>query len=521
MDDEDSFIIEEGSVKHLPMAGEISKTMEESALARGTGISKRSPQLIEHYMLEGKALVATAADGSWAGFCYLNVFGDGRFVTSSGLIVSPKYRNRGLASLLKQKLFAVSRERYPQASLVGITTSPAVMKINTQLGFYPTAFSDMPQDESFWKGCASCVNHDILVRTQRKMCLCTAMRYDPREKKQEVVGKPEKTVGRKPARPIFTGIERKRFMKTVAIFVALVALTLTLSAQDQGTPLVLHTATGAIQGTLLMPATTGPVPVALLIAGSGPTDRDGNNPMAKNNSLKLLAEALQSKGFATLRYDKRGIAASRTAGGKEEDLRFEHYAQDAAAWVRQLKTDPRFSRVVIIGHSEGSLLGMIAAQQSPADRFISLDGAGYPAGDIIRQQLAKQPQAVTDVAYPIIDSLNAGKTVSNVNMMLYALFRPSVQPYLISWFKYNPQTEISKLKIPVLVVQGLADIQVPNENATMLFNALKGSKLAYIRNMNHVLKETTTDVQQNMATYNNPDLPVAPELVGTLTTFMK
>jgi hypothetical protein len=186
-DEEDSFLIEIGSAKHIHMAEEISKTMEESALARGTGISKRSPQLITHYITEGQALVATDANGSWAGFCYLNVFGNGRFVTSSGLIVSPRYRDRGLARQLKRKLFEVSRQRYPQASLVGITTSPAVMKINTQLGLYPTSFADMPQDDGFWKGCETCVNHDILMRTNRKLCLCTAMRYDPKEKSQDAI----------------------------------------------------------------------------------------------------------------------------------------------------------------------------------------------------------------------------------------------------------------------------------------------------------------------------------------------
>ena len=180
-DDEDSreFVIEVGTERHVWMAEEISGVMEESARVRGTGISKRPPELIAHYLREGKALVAIGDDGTWAGFCYLNVFDSGRFVSSSGLIVSPHWRDRGVAHQLKHRLFELSRNLYPNASLIGITTSPAVMKINTALGFYPTAFSDMPQDEAFWKGCSSCVNHDILLRTNRKLCLCTAMRYDP------------------------------------------------------------------------------------------------------------------------------------------------------------------------------------------------------------------------------------------------------------------------------------------------------------------------------------------------------
>ena len=173
-------MIEVGEERHVRLAEEISEVMEESARVRGTGISKRPPALIAQYIREGKALVAIGTDGTWAGFCYLNVFDNGRFVSSSGLIVSPQWRERGVAQELKIKLFELSRQQYPHASLIGITTSPAVMKINTKLGFYPTAFSDMPQEEAFWKGCSSCVNHDILARTNRKFCLCTAMRYDPK-----------------------------------------------------------------------------------------------------------------------------------------------------------------------------------------------------------------------------------------------------------------------------------------------------------------------------------------------------
>ncbi|AYB35392.1 GNAT family N-acetyltransferase [Chryseolinea soli] len=153
--------------------------MEESAKARGTGIGKRSPETIANYIREGKALMAFHSDGRWAGFCYMNDFDNGAMVSNSGLIVAPEFREHGLATLLKKALFDLCREKYPEASVVGITTSAAVMKINTALGFYPTAFSEMPHDEKFWKGCELCVNHDILKRTGRKFCLCTAMRFDP------------------------------------------------------------------------------------------------------------------------------------------------------------------------------------------------------------------------------------------------------------------------------------------------------------------------------------------------------
>ena len=185
--DEDSshhhdFNIQEATTGHLHLATRIATTMEESAKARGTGIGKRSPETIANYIREGKALMAFHRDGRWAGFCYMNEFDNGAMVSNSGLIVAPEFREHGLATLLKKELFDLCRRKYPEANIVGITTSPAVMKINTALGFYPTAFSEMPRDEKFWKGCELCVNHDILKRTGRKFCLCTAMRFDPAQK---------------------------------------------------------------------------------------------------------------------------------------------------------------------------------------------------------------------------------------------------------------------------------------------------------------------------------------------------
>jgi len=172
------FLIEVASEKHIHFASIISRTMEESARARGTGISKRTPETIAGYMKEGNALVAMDGEGRWAGFCYLAVWENGLFVSNSGLIVDPSFRACGLASKLKYALLQLSRKKYPLASVVGITTSVAVMKINTALGFHPTVFSEMPKDKLFWKGCQSCVNHDILKRTDGKYCLCTAMRLD-------------------------------------------------------------------------------------------------------------------------------------------------------------------------------------------------------------------------------------------------------------------------------------------------------------------------------------------------------
>lgn len=293
-------------------------------------------------------------------------------------------------------------------------------------------------------------------------------------------------------------------------------LIVTMNAQ----PVELNTPTGTIFGTLQVPDVEHPVPVVLLIAGSGPTDRDGNNPAMKNNSLKMLADSLFEHGYASLRYDKRGIAESKDAGSDESELRFEHYIDDAAAWIEQLRKDNRFSKYIIAGHSEGSLIGMIAAAKTQADGFISLAGAGYKAGDILKTQLAAQPEPVKSACYSSIDSLEAGKTFSEVNPLLYSLFRPSIQPYLISWFRYNPCEEIKKLTVPVLLVQGTTDIQVSVQDAENLKQAKPGARLVVIEGMNHILKNAPAERQANIATYTDPVLPLNDILVKEVTAFI-
>jgi uncharacterized protein len=286
------------------------------------------------------------------------------------------------------------------------------------------------------------------------------------------------------------------------------------------TALVLHTATGDIFGTLTLPKNFSNGPVALIIAGSGPTDRNGNNPSMKNESLRMLSYALANNAIASLRYDKRGIAESRESMKGESQLRFEDYIRDAEGWLDLLKKDKRFSKVVVIGHSEGSLIGMVAAYKH-ADGFVSVAGAGRSADKILKEQLSKQTQSVQDLSCPVIDSLVKGKTVSNVDPMLYSLFRPSVQPYIISWFKYDPQAEIKKLSIPVLVLQGTNDIQVSTEDAHLLAKANDHAQLVLIDNMNHILKTVQGDRDANIATYTNPSLPINDTLVDAIVNFIK
>lgn len=176
------FVILIAGELHTKYAEQICLEMEQSAKARGTGIAKRSPDYVRLKMREGKAVVAFSNTGEWAGFCYIESWGHGKYVANSGLIVAPAFRKSGLAREIKKKIFELSRERYPDAKLFGLTTGLAVMKINSDLGYEPVTYSELTDDEEFWKGCRSCVNFQILQSKERKNCLCTAMLYDPAEK---------------------------------------------------------------------------------------------------------------------------------------------------------------------------------------------------------------------------------------------------------------------------------------------------------------------------------------------------
>ncbi|CAD0006050.1 alpha/beta hydrolase [Flavobacterium chungangense] len=285
-------------------------------------------------------------------------------------------------------------------------------------------------------------------------------------------------------------------------------------------PIVLKINTDQLFGTLTTPDLTKKYPVALLISGSGPTDRNGNNPMMKNNSLKMLAESLAKNGIASLRYDKRGIGESKASAISEQTLVFENYTEDAKSWINLLKQDKRFSEVIIIGHSEGSLIGMIAGAK--ANKFISIAGPGESADILIKTQIgSKSNKQLNDLTFPIIDSLKSGNTVKKVDPMLNSLFRASIQPYLISWFKYNPQTEIKKLNVPILIVQGNKDLQVTVKDAELLSQASKNAELLIVENMNHVLKNIEGDTQANMESYNNESLPVSEVMTNKIISFIK
>ncbi len=178
-----SFQIIVANASHKEYSIQITDEMENSAKARGTGIAKRSPAYVEIKMEEGKAVIALTSDGKWAGFCYIEAWGHGKYVANSGLIVSPEYRKYGLARKIKNEVFKLSRIKYPESTIFGLTTGAAVMKINSELGYIPVSYSDLTDDNEFWKGCQSCVNYEILMSKNRQNCLCTAMLYDPNSKR--------------------------------------------------------------------------------------------------------------------------------------------------------------------------------------------------------------------------------------------------------------------------------------------------------------------------------------------------
>jgi pimeloyl-ACP methyl ester carboxylesterase len=287
-------------------------------------------------------------------------------------------------------------------------------------------------------------------------------------------------------------------------------------------PAELKTPTGTLYGTLDLSASAGPWPVVLIHPGSGPTDRDGNSAFTKNDSLKLLGRGLAAKGVACLRIDKRGIGASAKAMVKEADLTINTYAADVAAWVKQLRADKRFTKVGFIGHSEGALIGELAGQTVQFDAFVSLCGPGRRLSDILREQLKSKLDALAEKNEAILKSLEAGRTVADVPRELQALYRPSMQSYLISVFKIDPAALVAKLKCPVLIVRGTADVQVSAADFDRLAKAKPGIETLTVENMTHVLKRVKdpTDRAEQLKTYTDPSLPIAPEVVEGIAQFL-
>lgn len=277
-----------------------------------------------------------------------------------------------------------------------------------------------------------------------------------------------------------------------------------------------------IKGTLFTPDKMAKEKkLVILIAGSGPTNRSGNQTSGANNSLRFLAQGIAAQGVSVYSYDKRIFALMIAGNLDEKSLSFSDFIGDAKDVIAYFKATKNYSKIIIAGHSEGSLIGMVAANAN-ADGFISLAGPGRSIDAVLGEQLDKQlPPAMKAEAAGYLAQLKEGKTFELKNPALASIFRESVQPYMISWMKYVPEQEIKKLNIPVLLVNGTKDLQVPATDAELLKKAKPDARLVIIPGMNHIFKEIKTDDAENLATYSNPDLPVMPQLLEAVNQFLK
>lgn len=275
-----------------------------------------------------------------------------------------------------------------------------------------------------------------------------------------------------------------------------------------------------LNGTLYMPQNfSKKTKLVIIIAGSGIPDRDGNMPNMTTNSYKFLAESLVKNGNAVYAFDKRSIAQIKAGNVKEEDGSFEDLIGDVIDIIAYFKAKKQYSKIVLAGHSEGSLIGMVAAKGN-ADAFISLAGMGRNFDEIVVEQIGKQAPFLKEETKTNFELLKKGETFELKTPALGAIFRKSLQPYLISILKYNPAVEIKKLDIPILIVNGTKDLQVPDSDARLLHEANPKSELVIVENMNHLLKEIKGDTAENQQSYNNGDLPVMPELSQKINTFL-
>ncbi|MEZ4923133.1 MAG: alpha/beta fold hydrolase [Crocinitomicaceae bacterium] len=312
-------------------------------------------------------------------------------------------------------------------------------------------------------------------------------------------------------------------MKTFALILSILLLTPGKAFVEEQVELVTPGCT--LKGTL----TTQDDPsqstlLVILIAGSGPTDRNGNNPAMENNSLKMFSEMLVANGYSCLRYDKRAIGESSVPNLTKETLNFDLSISDASEWVNQYAADVRFHGIVLAGHSQGSLVALAAANQNEnVSAVISLAGAGQPIHQILKWQLAKSlSPELQGLVNTKLDTLAMGDTLKVTPDVFYSFMHPSVQPFLISWMKYDPGQEAAKLKVPLLIVNGTTDLQVQVSEAKLLKEKQPNATLAIIKNMNHILKFTKDkEMGPQLELYGDPDPPLHKKLTGVVVDFLE
>lgn len=300
----------------------------------------------------------------------------------------------------------------------------------------------------------------------------------------------------------------------------LIGLSLICNAQEYGENSEIRININ-INGTLLTPE----IPtkdLVIIIPGSGPTDRDGNQQMTRNNSLKLLATGLAKKGIASYRYDKRVLTLIRRNALQEDKLSFDMFIEDAIATVDFFKKQNLFSNIYVIGHSQGSLVGMVAAQQIDVAGFISLTGPGQSIDKTVINQVALQMPDLKEKAETAFSTLKNEGKVTDYSPALASIFRPSVQPFMASWMQYNPQEEIAKLNGEnILIITGTKDIQISEEEAALLQKGNPKAKLVTIPKMNHVLRIIDGGDLENTKSYNLSALPISEDVVTHIEQFIK
>jgi hypothetical protein len=299
---------------------------------------------------------------------------------------------------------------------------------------------------------------------------------------------------------------------------ALVALTLTFGATINARAEESRISIGPISAVLTVPPNVERPPVALLIAGSGSTDHDGNGPQAKPATLKKLSEQLLARGIATLRYDKRGAGGWKPAFGRPEDFRFKDYVDDAVALVSYLRGSGRFPHVAVIGHSEGGLVAILTAQRVPVDRLVLLATAARRQGDLLKAQLEKKlsPEALAPIA-TAIDAIMAGQIVDPPPPGLS--IPPAMQPGIASAFTEDPIDPLKKIMTPTLIIAGGRDSQLARLDLLALSAADSAAKTLWLPDMNHVLNDVT-DEADNLASYNQPERPLDPDLIEAVAAFI-
>lgn len=278
-----------------------------------------------------------------------------------------------------------------------------------------------------------------------------------------------------------------------------------------------------VDGVLQVPTEGNLHPLVIIIAGSGPTDRDGNSPMTKNNSLKYLAEGLNQNKIATFRFDKRTVKMSQQSSPDIDKIVFDDFVKDMKQIIEKFKNDSRFSKIILAGHSKGSLVGMLAAVDNPnVDAFISIAGAGQAIDYVIVEQLHRQMPQLAENARQSFDDMKSKGVSKDYLPLLASIFNPNIQPFMLTWMKYNPQEEIAKLNMPVFIINGTEDVQINTDEAQLLHKASPESELLIIENMNHVFKRIETgDTMDNGKSYNEPQRPIMTELTEGIVGFIK